>query len=91
MSLQGAGTFGCVFGVAEYVPGGRPGTFTWQPSDCEECEAGNLQFTWCNYNYRICVSCWNVIAAQLWNHLLRNTNQHAADLIWAYLLEPAQH
>ena len=84
-------TFGSVFGVADYVRGSRPNTWTCQPSDCEECEAPNIQAAWTNYNYRICIGCWNVIAVQLWCSLQRSTNQQAAAVIWEFLLEPYQH
>ena len=86
-----SGHFGCVFGVAEFVPGGRRNSWTWVPSECEGCEATNLPYHWNNYNYIICPSFWRVISHQLWNRLMTDLDEHAASLIWRYLLEPAQH
>ena len=63
--------------------------FQWTPSKCEEC--GGFKDHWVNYNYRCCLSCWNVISSQLWSFLLDSVHDHPARVVWAFLLEPFQH
>ena len=82
---------GPVFGVATLIfdPSQIPRRqLQWTPSECEECW-GSIDH-WVNYNYRCCISCWNVISSQLWSFLLDSVHDHPARVVWAFLLEPRQ-
>ena len=86
---------GPIFGCAtlSWVPG--PRTFSWEPSDCDECWA-TLHYPpgyWVNYNYRCCFSCWEVISRQLWRFLTETMEvpDVPSNLIWAFLMEAGQH
>ena len=80
---------GPIFGTACFVPAGRPGRWTWEPSDCDECWEP-LRY-WVNYNYRCCLGCWEIISSPLWRHLVSHAGEAPSNLIWAFLIEPGQH
>ena len=82
--------YGSIFGHVTVQPGNRPGTLTWDPSDCTECDC-EIPFYWNNYNYRCCMGCWNVVYYQLWPFLEYRFHSGPAHIIWAFLLEPCQH
>ena len=90
-SQNGASTFGCIFGVPDFVPAGRPIRWTTEPSDCEEYLAPNIQAAWVNYNKRSCIGCWNVICVQLEKYLCSISNDRAADVVGGFLLEPTMY
>ena len=84
-------TFGSVFGVCWWVDGRRPGEVNTSHSECERCEDPTMLFAWWeNYNYRICVRCWDHISCQLWEVLVDHLGEGPANLVWAYLIEPGQ-
>ena len=77
-------TFGSVFGVCWWVNGNT------SHSECERCGDGRMLWAWPNYNYRICVQCFDEIASELWEVLVDHISEAPANLVWAYLIEPAQ-
>ena len=81
---------GPIFGHAFLVASPRPGGFHWWPSECDECGCA-FAFLWCNYNYRCCVGCWNIIERQLWYMLEEAISAASARIVWSFLLEPACH
>ena len=81
---------GPVFGHAYLVLGSRQDV-TWTPSACDECEDPSMLFHWCNYNYRCCPACWEVIKHQLWERLEDEIKERPANVVWGFLIEPARH
>ena len=83
---------GPVFGRAFLVfGGGSKKDLKWSPSDCDVCEDPSMLFHWNNYNYRCCPACWAVIKKQLWEKLEDEINERPANVVWAFLIEPARH
>ena len=80
---------GSVFGCATVTLNFWNSPANVRPSQCEEC--GGFKDHWVRYNYRCCISCWNVISSQLWSFLLDSVHDHPARVVWAFLLEPFQH
>ena len=83
--------WGTIFGHATLEGGSRPDSWHWQPQECDDECGRTLPFHGPNYNYRCCCACWYIIGHQLWHYLYQSVSEQPANIIWSFLLEPAQH
>ena len=63
-----------------------------EPSSCETCQDGRMEWAWVNYNYRSCTTCRTIVMSQVWLFMLGAFNEQIANTIWHYLEEyPCWH